>query len=190
MSNSMTSTQQIMQRRWPLLPEALLVFHCDKRRRLCISGLLISRLQLSGCCQAVWRSGGEGPGALVPKLGWKLQQELVTLQLRSCLCPWEATWQLQQQLKDFIRKLHFLKPCSASVLCFAAERLPRTFSGSTCLSRCKRSAHLPRAGNLLPLAENAAPLGLGPFGALPRVATVQPQQHKRGKQNFYIVFIF
>lgn len=66
MSSSMTSTQQIVQRRRLLLPEALLVFHCDKRSHLCISGLLISRLQLSGCHQAAWRSGGEGRVPLCP----------------------------------------------------------------------------------------------------------------------------
>lgn len=66
MSSSMTSTQQIVQRRQLLLPEALLVFHCDKRSHLCISGLLISRLQLSGCHQAAWRSGGEGRVPLCP----------------------------------------------------------------------------------------------------------------------------
>lgn len=129
-------------------------------------------------------------GALVPKLGRGQQRELPALWLRSCLCPRGAAWQLRQQLKDFIKKLHFLKPRSASVLCFAAERLCGTLSGSTCLIRCKRPAHLSRGGNLLTLAEKAAPVGLGPSGALPCSSCSGALAAQRGKQNFHVVFLF
>lgn len=129
-------------------------------------------------------------GALVPELGWGQQWELLALQLCSCLCPRGAAWQLQQQLKNFIRKLRFLKPHSASVLSFAAECLPRMFSDSTCLIRCKRSAHLPRAGDLLTLAEKATPVGLGPFGSLPWSSCGGVPAAWRGKQNFHVVFLF
>ena len=189
MSNSMTSAQQIMQGRWLLLPEALLVFHCNRTCHLCISGLLILRVRLRGYRRAVWRSGGGGPGSLGARVQLGQQWELPVLRLRSCFCPRGAAWQPQQQLENFIRKLCFLKPRSASVLCFAAECLPRMFSGSTCLIRCKRPAHLPRAGNLLMLTEKAAPVRLGPFGALPWGSCGSPAA-QRGKQNFHVVFLF
>lgn len=169
-----------------MLPEALLLFQCYRRCQFCIYGLLIKGHTTEQCEKVVvkiWE---------VPKLGWEQQQQqqkkLLALWLHSCLCPRGAAWKLWLQLKDLVGKMHFLKPCLASVLGFGAEYLPRVFSGSTGL-RCKGPTNLPRAENLLMLAEQATPVELGPVELCLAWQWWSSQQHKEGSR-FSRLFFF
>lgn len=188
MSNSMTSAQQIMQWSRLLLPEALLVFHCNKGA---ISAFLASFKGYSSVdtteqCEEVVVKVRE---ALVPELGCSSSGNSRRCSSAAASGPEELPGSSNDSWRILLESRVF-KPHSVSVLCFAAERLPRTFSGSTCLIRCKIPAHLPCAGNLLTLAEKAAPAGLGPFGALPWSSYSGAPAAQRGKQNFHVVFLF